>query len=367
MRVIGHAVVCNVDGALKLFSKMRFNGRDLKSFACHVLLNHFVEGDRLKGADTISEEISSRGLENPVARCIRLKDLFLQNKVEEAKMYFLELEKSEFKFDERFISSLTSILCKQGNFWEAQSLLEMYKSSSCGVRKLDKMIKLLEVDSEGSAMLDNVVWNKYILSFCEAGSAYEDFLIPKVLQIPGFVLDRCLVCRLINDFVKRKRGDLATELLLKNREYGRIMPKRSCLTLIRFLCEMSQLKEVFDLLEKLLTGEESEDRYIFNCFIEGVGYAKKPEIAQKLFSRMIVRGVRPCMTTKILLLHGYLEGGWIPTAMHSFDTFAKKGGPGTKQGQREEAKRLHEEMECKGFYPSEKTRLMWDVMMSSGS
>ncbi|XP_068635054.1 pentatricopeptide repeat-containing protein At1g71210, mitochondrial [Aristolochia californica] len=481
--VMGYAVAGKVDAALHLLAKMRFQGLDLNSFAYHVLLNSLVEENRFKAVDMILEQISLRGLENPVTCCLRLKCLFKQNKLEEAKGYILELEKGSFKFNEHIISSLVGTLCKQGNFQEAWSFVERFKKSGCvdlsrpysilinnllesgygtaamkflktnkaevqevfcynklifwllrenrfeevydllaemieeriapdrftmnavlcffckagmvdvaeelyksrldigfsmssltynylinalcgddsideayrvledclkhgyfpskktfsmladklcEYGKLDKMSTLIDVALQKRVMLDNEVCIKYILSLCKAGRADEGYLVPQVLNKPGSIFNKNVIYHLINGLVRLKRGDLATELLLEKRKNGGTPSRSSYLTVIRFLCENGQLKEVSDMLEKHLIGQESADRHLYNYFIDGVGHAKKPEIVEELFTRMVVRGIRPNLLTKILLLRSFLKGGWIPSALNYFDKFAEIQEPGSR-------------------------------------
>ncbi|KAG9452985.1 hypothetical protein H6P81_005889 [Aristolochia fimbriata] len=483
MLVMGYAMVGEVDTALKRLAKMRFHGLDLNSFAYHVLLNSLVEENRFKAVDMIFEQISLRGLENSVTCCLRLKSLIRQNKLEEAKNYVLELEKSNFKFNRNIISSIVSSLCKQGNFQEAQSFVERFRNSTCvdlsrsysilvnylleskdglaafeflkrnkaeihevfcyhklifwflrenrfeevydllvdmvedGIvpdrltmnavlcffckggmvdvakelyksrqevglsmngptynhlicalcregntdeayrvledclkhgcfpskktftilidnlcrdGKLDRMGNLINVALESKVILDNEVCNKCILSLCRAGYADVGYLIPRALSKPGSIINKDVVYHLIDGLVKLKRGDLVTTLLLEKHKYGSTPSRSSYLTVIRFLCETDQLKEVSDLLEKHLTGEESTDRRIYNYFIYGAGYAGKPEIVEELFARMVRREIRPGLATKILLLRSFLKSKKIDTALNYFKKFVEMEKPGTK-------------------------------------
>ncbi|KAK1283056.1 Pentatricopeptide repeat-containing protein [Acorus calamus] len=97
---------------------------------------------------------------------------------------------------------------------------------------------------------------------------------------------------------------------------------------------MGLLGHVLNLLEiqlvrnaRLNFGSKAE---IYNCFIEGTGWAKQPMLSREVFERMLRSGVQPTSCSHVLLLRSYLRVGRFGDALTYFYDLCKERPPSMK-------------------------------------
>ncbi|XP_043721395.1 pentatricopeptide repeat-containing protein At1g71210, mitochondrial [Telopea speciosissima] len=240
---------------------------------------------------------------------------------------------------------LINTLCGDGSVDEAYRVLKnsieqgyfpgrktfsILADALCREGKLDKMKELLVVALEQNVVPNDALYDKFISALCKAKRVEDGYLIHGELHKLDKVATRKTYINLISGFNKSSRGDIAKRLLIEMQESGHTPSRSLYRSVIRCLCDAENPENQFlKLLEMQLSHHEAESRD-YNFFIDGAGHAKKPDLARKAFEMMVRSGVKPNLSSDILMLQSYLKSERISDALNFFGDLCKRRKAGRK-------------------------------------
>lgn len=226
---------------------------------------------------------------------------------------------------------LINTLCGDGSTDEAYCILKNSKDEGyfpgektfsilvralCREGKLDKMKELVIFALERNFMPSDSTYDKFISALCRARRVEDGYLIHSELNRINVVAIERTYFVLIDGFNKSRRGDIAARLLIEMQEKGYNPSRKLFRAVIRCLNEMENMeKQFFNLLELQLSRQEPSNE-VYNNFIYGAAHAKKPELAREVYQMMLRNGIRPNLSSDILLLKCYLHSERISDALN---------------------------------------------------
>ncbi|KAK1432373.1 hypothetical protein QVD17_09269 [Tagetes erecta] len=194
----------------------------------------------------------------------------------------------------------------------------------CKLEKLEMMNELFRLVLENNIVLSDRVHENYIKALCRIGRVQDGYFIHEELKRLDKVTTVGAYISLINGFIKANRGDFASKLLIEMQERG-ITPTRILYrAVIRSVCEMENYEQQFKKLLEMQLPLRKVDRHVFNIFIEGVGRAKKPELARQLYEMMKRSGISPNVNSDLLLLRSFLSGEKVSESLNLYYDILKK-------------------------------------------
>ncbi|KAJ0457957.1 putative tetratricopeptide-like helical domain superfamily [Helianthus annuus] len=188
----------------------------------------------------------------------------------------------------------------------------------CKLEKLDMMNELFLVALENNIVLSDRVHENYINALCRTGRVEDGFFIHGELNRLNKVTSGYAYSSLINGFIKSNRGDIATKLLIEMQEKGHTPSRRLFTLVIKSVCEMENPEKQFQKLLEMQLSLRELDCDVFNIFIEGVGRAKKPDLARQIYEMMKRSGIKPNMRSDLLLLRSCLAGDKVSEALNLY-------------------------------------------------
>ncbi|KAM0040192.1 putative tetratricopeptide-like helical domain superfamily [Helianthus debilis subsp. tardiflorus] len=188
----------------------------------------------------------------------------------------------------------------------------------CKLEKLDMMNELFLVALENDIILSDRVHENYINALCRTGRVEDGFFIHGELNRLNKVTSGYAYSSLINGFIKSNRGDIATKLLIEMQEKGHTPSRRLFTLVLKSVCEMENPEKQFQKLLEMQLSLRELDCDVFNIFIEGVGRAKKPDLARQIYEMMKRSGIKPNMRSDLLLLRSCLAGDKVSEALNLY-------------------------------------------------
>ncbi|PON55496.1 Tetratricopeptide-like helical domain containing protein [Parasponia andersonii] len=240
---------------------------------------------------------------------------------------------------------LINTLCGDGSIDKAFSVLQdavdegyfpgkkafvILADAFCREGKLDKMKELLLFALDQNIIPSVSTYDKFISALCKAGRVEDGYLIYKELNKINEISARGTYFHLINGFNRLSRGDIAARLLIEMQEKG-YKPSRTLFrAVIHCLSKMENPeKEFLKLLEVQLSLSHSSCQ-VYDFFIDGAGYAKKPELARGVYEVMLKSGIELTLSSDILMLQSYLKSERISDAVNFFNSLRSRRKFGRK-------------------------------------
>ncbi|KAI3767711.1 hypothetical protein L2E82_18069 [Cichorium intybus] len=243
------------------------------------------------------------------------------------------------------VNYLMNTLCRDGSVIDAYRILKnsldhgyfpgklafsILADALCHVEKLDMMNEFFRVALEHNIMLSNKFHEKYINALCSKGRLEDGYIIYEELTGGNKKTTACAYNILIKGFIKRNRSDIAVKLLTQMKEKGHTPSRKLFVRVIQSVCEMENPEEQFEKLLEMQLSLHGLDCDVFNCFIEGSGFAKRPDLAKEVHEMMKRSGVLPNVSSDILLLKSYLKSGKISDSLDLFYDILKRRKIGRK-------------------------------------
>ncbi|XP_050236528.1 pentatricopeptide repeat-containing protein At1g71210, mitochondrial [Mercurialis annua] len=233
-----------------------------------------------------------------------------EGKVDEAYSVLKNCTDQGYIPGKRTFSILTHALCKEG--------------------KLDMMKELVDVALERNIIPSDSMFDKFISAMCRARRLEDGYLIHGKLNRMNRVATKSTYSNLIHGFNKINKGDVAARLLIEMQDKGHIATRTLFRAVIRSLCDMENPEnQFFNLLEMQLSHHEPNCQ-IYNFFIDGAGHAKKPNLARETFEMMLRSGIKPNLSSDILMLQSYLKSEKISDAFNFFNDLCHRRTIGRK-------------------------------------
>ncbi|KAK5835687.1 pentatricopeptide repeat-containing protein At1g71210, mitochondrial-like [Gossypium arboreum] len=242
-------------------------------------------------------------------------------------------------------SSLINDLCWNGVIDEAyrvlrNSIREGYFPSKntfthvavalCREAKFDMIKELVIFSLERKVKPCYAICDPFIVALCKANRIEDAYLLHGEVCRINKDIARETYFHLIHSFCRSNRGDIAATLLFEMQEKGHKPTRTLFRSVICSLCDMeSPENQFFKMLEMQLSHFEPEAR-IFNFFISGAGYAKKPELAREVFEMMQRSGIKPGLRSDIVMLVSYLQNNRISDALNFFNDIRQRRKIGRK-------------------------------------
>lgn len=263
--VVGYAVAGKPDIALKLFGTMRFQGLDLDTFSYHVFLNALVEQSCFDIVDVIFKQIKSRGLENEITWCLKIKSFCKQDKLKEAIHYARGLEIEGHKINDHMVSILVDAHCKRNRFEEAYQLLDDFSASGkksygiwshylCKVGKLDEALNLFRSKKVSEGFVPPVFrYNTLICKLLSENRLEDTSDLLQEMMEENISPDNMTMNAALCFFCKAGMVDVALELYNSRSEFGLSPNSLSYNYLINTLCGDGSIDEAYRVLKDSIT------------------------------------------------------------------------------------------------------------------
>ncbi|KAI3987717.1 hypothetical protein MKX01_028451 [Papaver californicum] len=197
------------------------------------------------------------------------------------------------------------------------------------VDKLGKMKTLLNIAIRNGVSCDDKFY-QCIIALSRAGRPNDAYEMHVALSKTGKVTNYDTFREMINAFIYSNQGNVAFKLLMEMQDTGHTPTRYLYRAVIGPICRGQNPEHHFLTLLDMQLSRQQPKPDIYNFFIDGAGHAKKPALARKVFNRMLVDGVAPLVSTKVLMLLSYLKGEWIADALSFFDYYSSIGKPGMR-------------------------------------
>ncbi|KAI3843833.1 hypothetical protein MKX03_010672 [Papaver bracteatum] len=197
------------------------------------------------------------------------------------------------------------------------------------VNKLGKMKTVLNIAIQNGVPCDDKFY-ECINALSHARRPYEAYDMHVTLSKTGKVTNYKTFEQMINAFIGSNQGNMAFKLLMEMQDNGHKPTRYLYRAVIGSVCMGQNPEDNFLMLLDMQLSREQPNPDIYNFFIDGAGHAKRPDLARKVFNRMLVDGVAPLLSTKILMLHCLLKSGRTDEAQSLFEHLCDTGKPGTR-------------------------------------
>ncbi|GFP79454.1 pentatricopeptide repeat-containing protein at1g71210 [Phtheirospermum japonicum] len=206
-----------------------------------------------------------------------------------------------------------------------QKTFSIIADALCRDGRLDKMKELVLFTLDQKVMPNNLTYDKFISDLCRSGQVEEGYLVHGLTNTLNKTSRRSTYMSLISGFSKSRRGGIAARLLIEMQEKG-YTPNRILLReVICCLCKGENSEnQFFGLLEMQLARKQLSTSTVYNFFIDGAGYAKRPDLARQAYEMMRRSGIEPDSNSNILMLQSYLKSGRIAHALNLFHDLSMK-------------------------------------------
>lgn len=230
--------------------------------------------------------------------------------------------------------------------------------------KLNEMMELVIAALERNFVPSTSTYDKFVLALCKTRRVEEGYeLHREVSKIARFGRRSGSFVHLIRALNRVNRGDMAANLLIDMQKNGHLVQRSLYKSVIQCLINMDNpMARVLSLLERQLL-YSGPKIWFFNFFINGVGNAKKPELAREIYEIMKRSGICPNVTSDILILKSYLKSGRISDALNFYGDIKQRRVIKRRlystvvlglceAGRSDYALEFFKEMRTKGFIPS---------------
>lgn len=325
-----------LDEALKIFqSKKSLEGYVPDVFRYNILIGRLLRENRLEEVFDLLLEMKEDGISPDQVTMNAALCFFCKAGMVDIA---LELYNSRFEFglspNSMAYNYLINTFCGNGSIDEAYRVLKysmdqgyfpgrktfsILADALCREGKLDKMKELVMFALERNLMPSESTYDMFITTLCKTKRVEDGYLIHEELNRISEVRRESTYINLISGFCKLHKGDIAARLLIEMQEHGYSPTHKMFREVICSLCDMENPdKRFFNLLEMQLSCREPTCR-IYNIFIYGAGHAKKPELARLVFEMMQRSGIKPNLSSEILMLQSYLKSERISDALNFFN------------------------------------------------
>ncbi|CAJ2634337.1 unnamed protein product [Trifolium pratense] len=206
-------------------------------------------------------------------------------------------------------------------FFPDRQTFSTLANALCRERKVDEMKELIHFALKHDFTPSAVTYDNFISALCRAGRVEDGYLIHEELNN---ATARLSYSKMINSFIKKKKGDIAARLLVEMKEKNLQLTRTLCRAVIFSLLDMDNpITRVFNLLDMLTHGKP--DTQIFNFFIDGAGHARKTDLARKIYELMLLNNIVPTIVSQALLLNSYLGSERISEALNFFYSLRDQG------------------------------------------
>ncbi|KAK6936461.1 Pentatricopeptide repeat [Dillenia turbinata] len=192
----------------------------------------------------------------------------------------------------------------------------------CREGKLDNLRELVFLGMERNLFVSFSTYNKLITALCRARRVEDGYLMHEELRRIGKETSQKSFLSLIQGFNHLDRGDISARLLIEMQIKGHTPRRTLFRAVIRSICNKENPEPQFlKLLEMQLSFQKPivPACQAYNFFIDGAGYAKKPELARNVYDLMKRNGVSPNLISEILMLRSYLSSEKISDALSFFN------------------------------------------------
>ncbi|WCJ20577.1 Pentatricopeptide repeat (PPR) superfamily protein [Euphorbia peplus] len=324
-----------LDGALEfLKSKNSSEGYIPEIFDYNRLLCRLLKGNRLKETCDLLLDMIDGGISpNEITMIATLRFFCKVGMVDIA----LDLYKCRFttRRSPSFFSYnyLINSMCAEGYTDEAYNMFKnraeqgyyptrktvlVIVDSLCREGKLDTVKELVLVSLKKNVMPCVSIYDKLVSALCKAGKVEESFSIYEELSRTNKVCKRTTYLNLIQEFDKLKRGDIVTRLLIEMQEKGHKANRRQFRAVIRSMFNMPNTERQFLIWLDRQLSKDVSNCDIYNNFIDGAGRAERPDLARQVFELMRKHGVRPNVSSFILVVKSYLGNNRVSDALKFF-------------------------------------------------
>lgn len=322
--------------ALEIFqSKKALEGYVPDVFRYNMLIGRLLRQNRLEDVSDLLLEMKEGGISPDKVTMNAALCFFCKAGMVDIA---LELYNSRFEFglspNSMAYNYLINTLCGDGSIDKAYGVLKysidqgyfpgrktfsILADALCREGKLDKMKELVLFALERNLMPSESTYDVFITTLCKTKRVEDGYLIHEELNRISEVRRESTYINLISGFCKLKKGDIAARLLIEMQEHGYSPTRKMFRDVICSLCDMGNPdKQFFTLLEMQLSCQEPTCR-IYNFFIYGAGHAKKPELARQVFELMQRNGIKPILSSDVLMLQSYLKSERILDALNFFN------------------------------------------------
>ncbi|CAA0836851.1 Pentatricopeptide repeat-containing protein [Striga hermonthica] len=185
--------------------------------------------------------------------------------------------------------------------------------------RLDKMKDLVLFMLDRNVMPDNATYDKFISDFCRAGRVEEGYLVHSLTSSLNNISRKSTYMNLISGFSKSSRVGIAARLLMEMQEKRYIPNRKLVREVICCICKADNSEnQFFGLLEMQLARNQLPASVVYKYFIDGAGRARRPELASQVFEMMRRNGIKPDLSSSILVLLSYLKSRKIAQALNLF-------------------------------------------------
>ncbi|XP_068320541.1 pentatricopeptide repeat-containing protein At1g71210, mitochondrial-like [Pyrus communis] len=325
-----------LDGALEFFQKRKsLEGYVPDAFRYNTLICSLLKEDHLEEVcDLLMEmkenKISPDKVTMNAALCFFCKAGMVDVALE------LYNSRSEFRLtpNSMVYNYLINVFCGEGSIDEAYRVMKhsveqgyftgrktfsILADSLCREGKLEKMKELVTFALERNFMPSNSTYDKFITTLCRTKRVEDAYLIHGELNRINKGSTKSTYFSLINGFNGLSKGDIAARLLIEMQEKGHLPTRKLFKDVICCLCDMENPDEqFFNLLEMQLSCREPSCD-VYNFFIYGAGYAKRPDLARQVYEMMQRSGIQPNLRSDVIMLQSYLKGERISDALNFFN------------------------------------------------
>lgn len=191
--------------------------------------------------------------------------------------------------------------------------------------KLGELKELVLFVLDHNIVPNSYICNKFISALCSLGRVEEGYLLHDLLSRMKDVFKRSGYSRLIRGFSQSNRGDIAARLLFEMQDNGHTPSRRLFREVICCICKMENgEKQFWGLLEMQLARNCLSVPQSLYVFIEGAGFAGKPELSLQVYKLLRKNGLIPALRADILLLQSYLKNNQTAYALHLFCEFCQR-------------------------------------------
>ncbi|OMP10346.1 hypothetical protein COLO4_04586 [Corchorus olitorius] len=365
----GHwfAMAGHPERALHLLGRMRFQGLDLDEFSYHVLLNALVEDSCFNVVDMIARQISMRGFQSAITHTIMVKSLCKQKKLDEANAYLRRFVEGRNRAVGYAFSFVVDALCRSKRLHDAATLLEEFRELNVPMEhaygiwlrylgqdgKLTRALEFLK----SKKLLDGYVPDVFRYNFLHLRLLRRNRLnevLDMLIEMGenGISPDKVTMNAILTFFCKSGMVDVAIQLCNSRSELGLSFSSMAYNYLINTLCGKGGVDEAYSVLrnsmdEGYFPGKKTSNILADALCTEGkldkmkklvviplernflpsnsvyTGYAKKPELARRIFGMMKRSGMEPTVTSD---MHSYLKNNRISDALNFFNDVRRRRG-----------------------------------------
>ncbi|KAF7815541.1 pentatricopeptide repeat-containing protein [Senna tora] len=326
-----------LDEALEfLQQKIYFEGYIPSPFPYNLLIGKLLGKDRLREVYDLLMEMKDSHIPPDKVTMNTVLCFFCKAGLVEVALE-LFYSRSQFGLSPNYYAykCLIHTLCRTGSVDEAYIVLKQCISqgyyidrgtfsavanSLCKDCKINEMEQLLFLSLERNFAPCSSTYDKLILALCQAGRLADGYLLHCKLNNTS----RRSYIKLILGFCKFNRGDIAARLLIEMQENGYIPTPPLYRAVIYSLLERDTTQsQSLDLLEML--SHYGKNAFTWSTFIKVAVYAKKPDLARKVFEIVRRNDAEPTVNSCAYMLKSYLTSKRISDALNFFRDLQGQG------------------------------------------